>query len=53
MSDFICWCWCHGVLITARRATTCSECMELCLKEKNVYRIEFVCVKESPPPEVR
>jgi hypothetical protein len=48
-AEFICWCTCHGKLLLAKRAVSCSECMEFCLKEEGVYRIEFVCVKESPP----
>jgi hypothetical protein len=51
-SDFICWCWCHGKWFVAKRAVTYNECMELCSKEEGVYRIEFVCVKENPPPEL-
>jgi hypothetical protein len=50
--ELMCWCWCHGKWLVARRAVTCRECMELCLKEEGVYRIEFVCTRESPPPEV-
>jgi hypothetical protein len=51
-AEFICWCWCHGKWLVAKRAVTCKECIELCSKEEGVYRIEYHCVKESPPPEV-
>jgi hypothetical protein len=50
-TSFICWCWCHGKWLVAKRAVSCSECVELCLKE-GAKRIEYYCVKESPPPEV-
>jgi len=49
--EFICWCWCHGRLVTVRRAVSCKECVELCSREEGVYRIEYHCVKESPPPD--
>jgi len=51
-AEFVCWCWCHGKWFVAKRAVTCKECMELCMKEEGVYRVEFVCVKERPPHEV-
>ena len=50
--EFVCWCTCHGKWITIRRAISCKECVELCMKEEGVYRIEFVCIKENPPSEV-
>ena len=49
-AEFICWCWCHGRLVTVRRAISCKECVELCMKEE-AKRIEYHCYRATQPEE--
>ena len=47
-AEFVCWCVCHGKLITARSNVSCNECVELCMKEE-AKRIEYHCYMATQP----